>query len=101
MLFKKKKSLKRKIAKELDGKYIKVITERKNESEETVGKTGAFIIKGEEILVYSEEKVVFRSLIDDTDFSPLLSLGGVIIHGNDIEHSGMERTLVIYYTYHI
>lgn len=98
----KSKSFRRSSAVSLDGKYIKCVTERfEDSSEETVGRTGAFIIKGDELLIYSEEKVIFRSLIDETDFSPLLSNGGIIISGCDTEHENKFRTLVAYYTYHI
>ena len=106
MLFGKKKdkskAFRRSSAAALDGKYIKCVTERFDDSsEETVGRTGAFIVKGDELLIYSEEKVIFRSHIDETDFSPLLSMGGIIISGDDTEHGGNHRTLVAYYTYHI
>lgn len=98
----KSRSFRRDTAAKLDGKYIKCITERFGDGrEETAGHTGAFILKGGELIVYSEEKVIFRSTVDETDFSELLSLGGVIIRGSDTEHGGIMRTLVVYYTYHI
>lgn len=89
-------------AAQIDGKHIKCAVERFDDgSESTVGRSGAFIVKGDELLVYSEEKVIFRSLIDETDFSELQSRGGIIISGKDIEHGGKFRTLVVYYTYYI
>ena len=96
------RSFRREIASKIDGKYIKCITERLDDgNEETIGRTGAFILKGNELLIYSEEKVIFRSIVDETDFSELLNLGGIIIRARDIEHANTDRTLVVYYTYHI
>lgn len=98
----KGRAFRRDAAARLDGKYIKCVVERFDDGgESTVGRTGAFIVKGDELLIYSEEKVIFRSLIDSTDFSELQSLGGIIIGGEDIEHENAFRTLVVYYTYHI
>lgn len=100
--FKKKagtKSFRRDMAAKLDGMSVKYVTERDENSNETViGREGALIVKGDELLVYSSADVVMRVLIDEADMSELMSLGGAVITGFDIEHDGRERTVIAYYT---
>jgi len=89
------------LIKKLDGMQIKYVTERPDDENETViGKAGAIIIKGEELLVYSNEKVLFRALITQLDASELFSLEGVILKANDLEHDGQFRQIIAYYTYY-
>lgn|GEM_PF-673752 len=103
-----------KLIKKLDGRAIKYVIERlpdgeiSNNSgssdsyaanELTVGRAGALIIKGNELLVYSDGFVLFRADINELDASELLSLEGVILIAPDLEHDRLSRTIVAYYTY--
>ena len=88
----------RKMAKKLHGMHIKYVMERLvDEDDIIVGREGALIVRGKEFMVFSSQHDVFRSIIDDTDFSELLSLGGAVITGYDLL-SGKERTLIAHYT---
>lgn len=88
----------RKMAKMLHGKHLKYVMERLTDEDDIiVGREGALIVRGEEFIVFASQKDVFRSIIDDTDFSELMSLGGVIISGLDIL-SGKERSVIAHYT---
>ncbi len=102
MFFKKKTDstvgLRREMAKKLHGMHIKYVVERlPDEDDIIIGREGALLLRDKEFLVFSSQHDVFRSVIDETDFSELMSLGGAIISGYDIL-SGKERTVVAYYT---
>ena len=101
MFFKKKETspaFRREMAKKLDGRAIKYVTERTPDGENVIGKSGALIVKGDELLVYSSADVVFRCKVDCMTASELMSLGGVIITAPDVGHGGAERTVTAYYT---
>ena len=88
----------RKMAKKLHGMHIKYVMERLvDEDDIIVGREGALIVRGKEFMVFASQHDVFRSYVDDTDFSELLSLGGAVIIGYDLL-SGKERTLIAHYT---
>ena len=88
----------RKMAKKLHGMHIKYVMERLvDEDDIIVGREGALITRGEEFIVFSSQHDVFRSYIDETDFSELMSLGGAVITGYDLL-SGKERSLIAHYT---
>lgn len=89
------------MAKRLDGKHIKYVTERCDGEDTVIGREGALIVKGDELLVFSSADVVFRCKLSDLKASELLSLEGVIINAPDIEHGGIERNIIAYYTYYI
>ena len=86
------------MAKKLHGMHLKYVMERlADEDDIIVGREGALIVRGDEFIVFASQKDVFRSKIDETDFSELMSLGGVIISGLDIL-SGNERSVIAHYT---
>ena len=105
-LFRPKKATSRRfreeMAKHLDCRAIKYVTERKpGESVDTViGKAGELLRRDDEILVIAGDGVLFRGKIADTAMSELMSLEGVIFTGADLEHGGEERTVIAYYTYY-
>ena len=101
---KKKKNARpdgREMAARLDGKHLKYVTERREDEDYVIGREGALIVKGEELLVYSSADVVFRCLASELQAAELMSLEGVILTGPDIEHGGEVRTVIAYYTYYI
>ncbi len=86
------------MADKLHGIHIQYVEERlPDEDDVIVGREGALIVRGDEFIVFASQKDVFRSKIDETDFSELMSLGGAIITGYDLL-SGKERSLVAHYT---
>ena len=86
------------MAKKLDGMHIKYVMERlEDEDDIIIGREGALMTRNDEFIVFSSLKDVFRSKIDETDFSELMSLGGAIITGTDLL-SGKERSLIAHYT---
>lgn len=88
----------REMAKKLHGMHIKYVMERLGEEDDIiVGREGALIVRGKEFMIFASQHDVFRSYIDDTDFSELMSLGGAVITGYDLL-SGKERTLIAHYT---
>ncbi len=94
------KRYKRDLANYLDGRHLKCVTERINGIEEVVGKSGAIIKKEDELIIYASQDVLMRTKIDDLHAWELLSLEGVVITANDIEHGGEERSIIAYYSYY-
>lgn len=94
-------NFRRAMAKKLNGRAIKYVTERKDDIDLVVGHAGALIIKDDEFLVFSSSDVVFRAVIDEMRASELMSLEGVILNAPDIEHGGEIRTIIAYYTYYL
>ena len=94
----KEVKFRRKMAKKLHGMHIKYVMERLSDEDDIiVGREGALLTRGDEFIVFASQKEVFRSKIDETDFSELMSLGGVIITGVDLL-SGNERSVIAHYT---
>ena len=105
-LFKPKKATGRRFREEmanhLDRRAIKYVTERKpgENVDSVIGKAGELLRRGDEILVIAGDGILFRGKIADTAMSELMSLEGVIFTGRDLEHGGIERTVIAYYTYY-
>ena len=104
LFFKKKdensKSFRHEMAKKLDGKHIKYVSERHSDVDEIIGREGALIIKNDEFIVYASQDILFRAKIDDLKAWELLSLDGVVLTAPDLEHEGKERTIIAYYKYY-
>ena len=94
------KAFRIKMAKRIDGKHIKYVSERRDNVDEIIGKEGALVIKGDEFIVYASQDILFRTKIVDMKAWELLSLDGVVITAPDIEHGGRERTIIAYYKYY-
>jgi hypothetical protein len=89
------------MAKRLDRKFIKYVTEREEDGSETIlGKEGCIYTCGELLRVVSTSGKVFEGRIVDLLMSELMSGDGVIIHGPDLMNDGKVRKLVAYYTYY-
>lgn len=107
MFFSKKKkegsrAFRREMAKKLDGRAVKYVTEREEDgSESVIGREGALIIRDGDMIVFSSADIVMRCPIDEMDAAELLSLEGVIISGPDTEHGGELRSVIAYYTYYL
>jgi len=88
------------MAKRISGKHIKYVTERHDDVDEIIGREGAIITKDDEIIVYASQDILFRTKILDMKAWELLSLDGVVITAPDLEHDGIERTVIAYYKYY-
>ena len=90
------------MAKKLDRRAIKYVTERlpEEDSDSVIGHAGELLCRDGDICVIAGDGVLFRGHIADTKMSELMSLEGVILTGADLAHSGKERTVIAYYTYY-
>jgi len=88
------------MAKKLNGRHIKYVTERENNEDIVIGHDGCLAIHDDDFIVLSDGDTKFRAKITDLSFSELMSLDGVILSGNDIEHGDVYRTVIVYYKYY-
>ena len=94
------KRYKKDMARHLDGMALKCVTERINGIEEVIGKSGAIILKGDELIVYSGQEILIRVNIFAMKAWELMSLDGVVITFPDPAAEEGERTVVAYYSYY-
>ena len=88
------------MAKRISGHHVKYVTERINDVDEVIGRSGSLNVRDDELLVYASFDVLMRCKIVDMQASELLSKDGVVITAPDLEHGGKERTVIVYYVYH-
>ena len=94
------KRFKREMAYAVSGQHIKYVTEKRNGVDEVIGRNGGLNIRNDEFIVYASSDVVFRCPVDELQIWELLSRDGVVLTGRDIEHGGVERTVIAYYVYY-
>lgn len=88
------------MAKRICGHHVKYVTERKNDVEEVIGRSGGLNIRDDELLVFASADVLMRCKIADMQAAELLSHDGVVITAPDLEHGGTMRTIIVYYVYY-
>ena len=88
------------MAQRICGHHVKYVTERINNVDEVIGRSGGLNIRDDELLVYASFKVLMRCKIADMEAAELLSKDGVVITAPDLEHDGRVRTVVGYYVYY-
>ena len=89
------------MARAVEGQHIKYVSEKKDgEVDEVIGRNGGLNIRDDEFIVYASAKVLFRCKVDELQIWELLSRDGVVLTGPDLEHGGMERTVIAYYVYY-
>lgn len=88
------------MAKRLNGRHIRYVTERENYEDIVIGHDGCLAIHDDEFIVLSDGDTKFRAKIPELKFSELMSLDGVILSGYDIEHGNAYRTIIAYYKYY-
>lgn len=88
------------MAKQICGHHVKYVTENKNGVDEVIGRSGGLNIKGDELLVFASADVLMRCKIEEMQAWELLSHDGVVITAPDLEHGGIERTVIVYYVYY-
>ncbi len=82
------------------GHHIRYVTEKRNGVDEVIGRNGGLNIRNDELLVFASADVIFRCKIDDMQAWELLSKDGVVITAPDLEHGGVERTIIVFYVYY-
>ena len=88
------------MARRVCGQHIKYVTEKKDGVDEVIGRNGGLNIRDDEFIVYASADVVFRCKVDDLKIWELLSKDGVVLTGPDLEHGGVERTVIAFYVYY-
>lgn len=88
------------MAEMISKKLIRYVTERKDDVEEVIGKSGAFSIRNGEFIVFASSEVVFRTPVEDMKAWELLSGDGAVLTGIDLEHGSVERTITVHYVYY-
>ena len=88
------------MAERICGHHVKYVTERINNVDEVIGRSGSLNIRDDELLVYASFDVLMRCKIADMEASELLSKDGVVITAPDLEHGGKMRTVIVYYVYY-
>ena len=88
------------MAERICGHHIKYVTEKRNGVDEVIGRSGGLNIRDDELLVFASADVLFRCKIDELQAWELLSKDGVVLTGPDLEHGGVERTIIAFYVYY-
>lgn len=88
------------VAKRIDGKHIRYVTEKLNDVDEIIGRDGCLSIHDGEFIVLSSGNIVLRTKLEDLQAWELLSLEGAVLTAPDIEHDGKVRTIIAYYKYY-
>ena len=88
------------MAQRICGHHVKYVTERINNVDEVIGRSGGLNIRDDELLVYASFKVLKRCKIADMEAAELLSKDGVVITAPDLENGGKIRTVIVYYVYY-
>ena len=88
------------MAEMISKKLIRYVTERRDDNEDVIAKSGAFSIRNGEFIVFASSEVVFRTPVEDLRAWELLSGDGVVLSGPDLEHGGADRTITAHYVYY-
>ena len=88
------------MAKQMCGHHIKYVTEKRNDVDEVIGRSGGLNIRDDELIVFASADVIMRCKIEEMQAWELLSKDGVVITAPDLEHGGIERTIIVYYVYY-
>ena len=91
----------RQMAERVAGQSIKYTTERVGDVDLVIGRSGALILRNDELIVYASQDVVFRANVTELSISELMSRDGVILTGPDRSQDGRVRTVIAYYTYYL
>ncbi len=94
------KRYKRDLARHLDGRALKCVTEKVDGVEQIVGKGGAIALRGDVLSVVSGDDFDVRINVYDLKAWELMSLDGVVITFPDNEREEGSRTVVAYYSYY-
>ncbi len=92
------------LLKTFDGREVKYVTRRQQNSDGTVshviaGKSGRIAVVGDEIKIICGEIDVFRCKVSDSKYFLLMSGDGVTVEGEN-SVSGNYDSITAYYTYY-
>ena len=90
----------REMAERIAGQHVKYITERRGDNDDVIGRSGSLNIKDDLFIVSTPSETILRCRIDDMQAWELMSHDGVVITAPDLEHGGVERTIVVHYVYY-
>lgn len=90
----------RDMAKKINGQHIKYVTENRNGVDEVIGRSGGISIRDDELILYASSEIILRAKISELSAWELLSNDGVVLTAPDLEHDGVERTVIAHYTYY-
>ena len=88
------------MAQQMSQHHIRYVTEKINDIDVVIGKSGGLNIRDDELLVFASADVLMRCKIEQMQAWELLSKDGVVITAPDPEHGGKERTIIVYYVYY-
>ena len=88
------------MAKRICGHHVRYVSERVDNVDEVIGKSGSLNIKDDELLVYASFDVLMRCKIEEMEAAELMSHDGVVITAPDLEHGGKIRTVIVHYVYY-
>ncbi len=88
------------MAHKMSNHHIRYVTEKINDVDEVIGRDGGLNIRDDELLVFASADVLLRCKIEQMQAWELLSKDGVVITAPDLEHGGVERTIIVYYVYY-
>ena len=88
-------------ARALHGQAIKYVTERREDNDDVVGRSGSLAIHGDTFIVScSNVDRLFSCYIKDLEASDLMSGDGVIVKGKNKLEGGKERTITVHFVYY-
>ena len=94
-----KENLRRVLA--MHGLVIRYVTEIRDGQEYVLGRGGNTSIHRGEFILLSSGKTLFRSKVEDTQVSHLMSGDGVIIAGHNLENDGAYQTVTAHFVEYI
>ena len=81
----------------LHGLVIKYVTEMRDGQEYVLGRGGNTAIHHGELIVLSSQKTVFRSKVNETQVSHLMSGDGVVISGRNLENNDTHQVVTAHF----
>ncbi len=87
------------MAEKFNNLIIESVTERIDNEEVLVGKSGSISIKDKTFILCCEGEVVFHGNAEEINVAELMSRNGIIISGYDDE-KGVTRTVVAHFSYY-
>ena len=89
-----------KMARQICNHHVRYVTEKIGGVDEVIGRDGALNIRDDELLVFASSDVLMRCRVEEMQAWELLSKDGVVITAPDLEHGGVERTIMVFYVYY-
>ena len=87
-------------AMELHGQAIRYVTERRNDTDEIIGRGGCLSVRNGEFLLLSSGEILLRARAEELRAAYLLSGDGVVLTAPNLEEGGKERTVIAHFVYY-